>query len=100
MRTLDTDILPFAFYEILFLDYLDSKTNENQLVNQFNTINEISNSNMNLSSKVKKFIKRFWVSPYCEREREWMRNYCNNNNINARQKIQQLNVYLRSHGII
>lgn len=41
--------------------------------------------------KLKAFIRRFWISPYSKSEKQWMISFCNENNINAKQKIQNLN---------
>lgn len=95
MRIPDSDVMPFAFYEILLLDYLEGIISETDLENQFNIICSLSDLNMNFSSKLKAFIRRFWISPYSKSEKQWMISFCNENNINAKQKIQNINMYLK-----
>lgn len=96
MRIPDSDVMPFAFYELLFLEYLEGKLTEEELVQRFNHICNITDLRMNFTSKLKTFIRRFWVSPYTESEKSWMDSFCNKNNINAMQKIKVLNNYLKS----
>jgi hypothetical protein len=53
MRMPHSDIIPFAFYEILYLDYLEGGITEAELLDHFNTINNLSQLRMNCSSKLK-----------------------------------------------
>ena len=94
MRIPDSDVMPFAFYEILFLDYLESVITEEKLLNCFNVISDFSELRMNCSSKLKAFIRRFWTDPYSESERDWMRSFCADSNINVKERLQRLNTYL------
>lgn len=94
MRTPDSDVIPFAFYEILFLDYLQGKTTEVKLLNDFKTINETSELGFNCSSKLKTFMRRFWKEPYTESEKQWMKAFCDENGINAKTRIMKLIRYL------
>lgn len=95
MRIPDSDVMPFAFYEILFLDYLQELTTEEEVEKRFSTISDLSDLKMSLSSKLKAFIRRFWSDPYSDCEKEWMKSFCSENNINAKNRIQKLNVYLK-----
>ena len=52
MRIPDSDVIPFAFYEILFLDYLEEVIAEDELVERFNIICDLSELRMNLTSKI------------------------------------------------
>ena len=94
MRIPDSDVMPFAFYEILFLDYLEGRITEEKLLNSFKTICDLSKLTMDCSSKLKMFMRRFWSSPYSDSEREWMKSFCTVNNINAKERIQKLFAYI------
>ncbi len=98
MRTIDSDVIPLAFYEILLLDYLEGTLTEEELLNLFNTINDLSNLKMNFYSKLKNFIKRFWRDPYTESEKEWMQNFCKANNLKPMEKINRLWAYIKKNG--
>ena len=95
MRIPDSDVIPFAFYEILFLDYLEEVIAEDELVERFNIICDLSELRMNLTSKLRGFLKRFWIDPYSDSEKEWMNLFCSKKNINAKQRIQKLHTYIK-----
>lgn len=95
MRIPDSDVIPFAFYEILFLDYLEGLITEKELENQFDIICDVSGFRMGFSSKVRSFIRRFWSDPYTDNEKDWMNSFCSTNNINAKQRLGKLNSYLK-----
>lgn len=94
MRMHDLDVIPFAFYELLFLDYLEEKITERELLNYFTSICYTSNISINILSKLKIFIKRFWTNPYRKIEKEWMIDFCIKKNIDAKPKLQYLNNFL------
>ncbi|KUO77759.1 MAG: hypothetical protein APF81_01420 [Desulfosporosinus sp. BRH_c37] len=94
MRIPDSDVMPFAFYELLFLDYLEGRLNEQELLDYFNRICVLSKLTMDSKSKLKSFIKRFWRDPYTESEKEWMKSFCEENGINAKNRIQKLSSFL------
>lgn len=96
MRIPDSDVMPFAFYELLFLNFLEGIITEDELDSQFGVISSISGLKMNFSSKMRDFIKRFWSDPYTDSERKWMESFCTENNINAKQKLLKLSSYLKS----
>ena len=96
MRTPDSDVKPFSFYEILFLDYLEAKLSEAQLITRFNTICELSGLTWNCSSKLKEFMRRFIVGKYSDSEKEWFNEYCRINRINAKDKIVRMIEFLES----
>lgn len=76
MKIPDSDVMPFAFYELLFLDYLQNKITEAELVTCSNKICDVSDLGMNCKSKLKAFMRRFWQSPYSDSAREWMEDFC------------------------
>jgi hypothetical protein len=97
MRIPDSDVKPFSFYEILFFDYLEAKLNEEELMNHFNTICELSDLTWDCSSKLKEFMRRFAVGKYSESEKEWFKDYCQANQINARERIERMIAFLNKN---
>jgi hypothetical protein len=95
MKTLDSEVIPFTFYEILFPDYLEARMSENELLEVFDNICAISELPWDILSKLKLFIKRFWINPYNKNEVEWMRKFCNNKGItDPRARIAVLRDYI------
>lgn len=94
MRIPDSEVIPFAFFEILFLDFLEDKMSEKDLVDAFTSVCTTSDLVWDIQSKLKSFIKRFWKDPYNESEKVWMSGFCIDKGINAKARIQELLSYL------
>ena len=88
--SLDYDIIPFNFTDILLLRYLMDTADAEQTVNDFNSINEESMLNWSFASQIKKFIKRFVSDPYKDEEREWMNRFIEKYNIRLKTKFLEL----------
>ncbi len=86
----EDDIMPFTFADVLILRYLLGMVDENQTINDFNSINVASNLNWSLKSQLIKFIKRFVKDPYRNEDTEWIKKLAVENNINIKQKFQML----------
>lgn len=97
MRIPDSDVMPFAFYELLFLDYLESIIDEVELIYKISAVCSTSSYRMNIDSKLKEFIRRFWARPYSSTEKEWMRGFCLERGINARMKLEALNSFMKTY---
>lgn len=95
MRIPDSDVMPFAFFELLILDYLEGKIGQDKLVKNFNEICIQGEMNWILESKLKGFMRRFWKDPYSESEKIWMLNFCRDRQINPSSKLKILIDYLR-----
>lgn len=55
MRIPDSEVIPFAFFEILFLDFLEGKMKESELTNAFDTICDSAGLVWDIKSKLKGF---------------------------------------------
>jgi hypothetical protein len=95
MRIPDSDIMPLAFYELLFLDFLEQRITEEKLVECFRAICNFSQLKMNCIAKLKEFIRRFWLSPYNSTEKEWMKSFCSGRGINSKERMRILSAYLK-----
>ena len=95
MRIPDSEVIPFAFFEVLLLDYMEGKIGEKDLMDSYNCICELSSLTWSFQSKIKGFIRRFWSDPYTESEQAWMRGFCKDKGINAKERMQQLHKYIK-----
>ena len=86
----EDDIMPFTFADVLILRYLLGTVDENQTINDFDSINVASNLNLSFKSQLIKFIKRFFKDPYRNEDTEWIKKLTVENNINIKQKFQML----------
>lgn len=94
MRIPDSEVIPFAFFEVLFLDFLEDRMSEVELSYAFGEVCDLSGLVWDIKSKLKGFIKRFWKDPYSESEKVWMSGFCSEKNIDAKVRIQKLWNYI------
>ena len=97
MRIPDSEVMPFAFFELLLLDFLEGKMGEKELIDAFSSVCTASGFNWTVQLKLKGFIRRFWKDPYSESEKAWMKGFCTDKKINAKARIQQLWEYISKH---
>jgi len=90
-------IIPFAFYELLFLKYLQSELTAKQYYDSFKQITDTSMSErpMNFNSKIKATVRRF-TKGGSERDLKWRDDFCNKQSINLKQRMQELKQFLNN----
>lgn len=90
-------VIPFTFYELLFIRYLNSQISIDQMYNTFQEINNTSMSiPMNFPKKLSLTVKRFSRRYGRERDIEWIETYCHKKEIELKTKMQKLKAYLKS----
>lgn len=90
----EDDIMPFTFADVLILRYLFGVVDEEQTVQDFNSINIASNLNWSFKSQVTKFVKRFLKAPYRKEDTVWIKKVADQNNINVKLKLIALSKLL------
>lgn len=90
------NIIPFSFYELLYLEYLQSDDAFVQLKIDFEKINKIAYPEypMSFLKRIKRVIRRF-SSRGSNRDITWMNNFCQNHSIDYRAKMQILQPHLK-----
>lgn len=97
LRIPDSEVIPFAFFEILFLDFLEGRMSEKYLLDVYASVCSISGLIWSIKSKLKCFMKRFWIDPYSESEKVWMSRFCSDKGIDAKVRIQKLWNYINKY---
>lgn len=95
MRIPYSEVMPFAFYELLFLDYLESVISEKELYHHYMRICKVAKWDMDCLPRWRLFIKRFWSHPYSEKERKWMQDFCKENTVNYKERLQAFSEFLQ-----
>ena len=96
MRLPSSDVIPFSFCEVLFLLFLENKVTINEILSTYNAVIEKSNDFfISLKSEFEKFVKRFSLSPYSEREKQWMSDYCKSISVDFTKEIKTLKKELK-----
>lgn len=92
------DVIPFAFYELLFLKYLSSVITLKELFEEFEAITSASMSQhpMNFRSRIIATVRRFSERNGTKRDIEWLRSFCEEKNINFKAKMRELKLFLES----
>ncbi len=86
----EDDIMPFTFADVLILRYLIGLADENQTVNDFNTINSASDLKWTFRSQVSKFIKRFFKDPYRQEDTRWIQKLAGDYGVMIKSKLASL----------
>jgi hypothetical protein len=96
VRCLITDVMPFSFYELLFLRYLNSELTTSELHGEFDIVVAKFEKPMEFSSRIKITIRRFVGKSAEKRDLEWLESYCSDRQIDYRNRIHELLDYLRT----
>ena len=96
VRGLIEDVMPFAFYELLFLKYLSSDINLEELHQEFDAVTSqtMNRYPMKFRTKMAMTARRFSQRHGTERDYNWVRQYCQRQNIDYRDKMRGLKEYL------
>lgn len=96
VKELVEDIIPFSFYELLFLDYLQSDDDFDELQESFEWINRIAYPQfpMSFKSRISRVVRRFNKNG-TERDRKWIEKFCRNREIDYKSRMKKLLHHLR-----
>ena len=96
VRELIEDVIPFAFYELLFLRYLSGEFTVEEVYMEFNevTCKSMNKYPMQFRNRMLGTVRRFSHKFGTKRDCEWLNNYCKNNNIDYKKRMQELKQYL------
>lgn len=97
VKELIEGVIPFAFYELLFIKFLNSEITLEELHSSFEQVNESSMSKfpMSFKRKLSEVLKRFSAKYVTNRDKKWISEYCDERYINLNNKMVKLRGYLR-----
>ncbi|SHI53757.1 PIN domain-containing protein [Lutispora thermophila] len=95
VKELIEDVIPFAFYELLFLKYISSEITIDEMYDKFQEINLASMSRpMEFRSRMLSAVKRFTKKYGTVRDLQWISNYCTEKSIDFNDKMKELKSFL------
>lgn len=96
VKELIEDVIPFAFYELLFLRYIGSEVTLDEMYQEFEHVNSISMKQhpMKFRSKMLTTVRRFSYRNGTDRDYKWICEFCGQNEINYKYKMQELKDFL------
>ena len=98
VKQLITDVIPFAFYELLFLKYLKSELSLHEMKSDFEnvTLTSMPNHPMQFRPRITSVVRRFSKKAGTERDVDWMAQYCQDNAVDYRKKMLELQEFLNA----
>lgn len=98
VRELIKDVIPFAFYELLFLKYIETDMSSVDLYKEFEEVTSKSMTEypMNFRHRMLITVRRFSNKHGTERDKKWINEFCNNKNINYKNKMLELKEFLKT----
>ena len=96
VKQLIEDVIPFAFYELLFLKFLRSTITVQEMKAEFEAVNDAAMGQhpMSFRPKIAATVRRFSTRDGTERDTDWMNSFCLAQRINYREKMQELKCFL------
>lgn len=90
VKELIEDVVPFAFYELLFLKYLNSEINCDEFKIEFDKISETMSKPMEFKSRINRILRRYHKDKSSDRDYYWLKNFCDEHNVDLRSRIVNL----------
>ncbi len=96
MEELIEDVIPFAFYELLFLKYISDDFTAKGMHIEFDEVTSKSMRKypMNFRDRILRTVRRFNKKYGTKRDCNWIDGYCKENEINYKNKMMELKKYL------
>lgn len=92
VKGLVENVMPFAFYELLFIKYLKEDMSLEQLEYKFDIISKTMEKPMQFKSKMNETIRRFLIKN--ERDKIFLRDYSKIHKINVKLKVTRLREFI------
>lgn len=98
VKELIKDVIPFTFYELLFLKYINTDMSSANLYKEFEEVNSksIVEHPMNFRIRMLTTVRRFSIRYGTERDKKWINEFCKNRNINYNKKMLDLKKLLKN----
>ncbi len=96
VQQLIADVIPFAFYELLYLKFLRSTITVQAMKEEFEAVNDAAMGQhpMSFRTKMGATVRRFSTKDGTERDTEWMNAFCVDHGVSYREKIKELKDFL------
>lgn len=98
VKELIEDVIPFSFYELLFLEFLSGNLSVEDMHKEFNYVTNktMGKYPMNFRHKILRTVRRFSKKNGTRRDYDWIEKYCENKKIVYHLKMQELKNYLHN----
>lgn len=96
VKELITDVIPFSFYELLFLKYLKSQISVAEMKSEFESVTSASMPKhpMQFKPRIASVVRRFSNKSGTLRDVDWMTRFCQDFSVDYRGKMMELQNFL------
>lgn len=101
MRLPESDIMPFACYELIILLYLCEKYSADEAIDILTIVGTAGEDfKFDITQKIKSFIVRSLRDPFSSREKIWFDNFAKTHNLNIVKKLKTLKDTIKSRELV
>lgn len=76
MHDVYTEVIPLAFYELFFLNFIEGKISAMEYIQFFEKVNSRLGRPLSMRRCINRFDTRFWDNPISDREKKWFSDWC------------------------
>lgn len=95
VKQLIDDVVPFTFYELLFLKFLKSEISCDEFKCEFDKISATMSKPMEFSSKIKKVLRRYHKDRSSDRDYYWLQDFCEEHSVDLRARLNELVTFVK-----
>jgi len=95
VKELIDDVVPFTFYELLFLKYLRSDINCEEFKEEFDKISATMSKPMEFKSRINRVLKRYHKERSSDRDYYWLQDFCEEHNVDLRSRLVELVTFVK-----
>lgn len=96
VKELIDGVVPFTFYELLFLKYLKSEINCDEFKVEFDRISVTMSKPMEFKSRIKRVLRRYHKDRSSDRDFYWLQDFCDDYEVKLRSRLVELVTYIKA----
>lgn len=95
VKELIDDVVPFTFYELLFLKYLKSEINCEEFKTEFDKISATMSNPMEFKSRINRVLRRYHKDRSSDRDYYWLQDFCEEHSVDLRSRLVELVTFVK-----
>lgn len=96
VKELIDDVVPFTFYELLFLKYLKTEISCDEFKIEFEKITVTMSKPMDFKPRINKVLRRYHKERSTDRDYFWLQDFCEEYNVDLRLRLSELIAFVKS----
>ncbi len=95
VRELIDDIVPFTYYELLFLKFLKTEITCDEFKEKFDKISLNMSKPMDFKSRINRVLRRYHRDHSTDRDYYWLQNFCDEHRVELHLRLAELVRYVK-----